>query len=550
MAKHSKGKHAASDKKNEAKKNTENSTSADADASVSFAAPPAPVPPLLPNAVIAPAAPAGVPQAAQPKINPDGTAVITDIPKKPRWHIPLIVLGVILIVLAAVYFAGVMVFSGRYLPNTYVAGTNYAFATPAEMRDSLDSVLDNYKLRVKGQGLDFTVTSDEADLASDTELVANEILQQFNPWKWPVELFQTRDMTNTFSQAISANSLSDLIAAEVDAFNAEARMPVNATTAFDEGNGAFVEIKEVPGTAIDAEVLTEKMIESMLNFQDDLRLDKEVLIQPEIKSDDPRVLAARDQANVYASADFDLNMNGNLVAHVGPALVASWISVSPELEVAFNDAALWDWAGQTTASCNTVGTSRSYTRPDGKQVSVSGGDYGWKVNGNDLSNQIIESVKSGRKEALEIPVSQGAAAFGGAGTQDWGGRYIDIDLSEQYARFYDGGGVIWESAIVSGNPNKGHSTPTGVYDLNLKASPQTLYGPRQPDGTYEYESKVTYWMPFKANSVGLHDATWQSSFGGSRYLSAGSHGCVNLPLSAAKSLYGIIKVGDVVVVHK
>ncbi len=70
------------------------------------------------------------------------------------------------------------------------------------------------------------------------------------------------------------------------------------------------------------------------------------------------------------------------------------------------------------------------------------------------------------------------------------------------------------------------------------------------EGTPEYESKVSYWMPFKGNSVGLHDATWQSAFGGQRYAQGfGSHGCINLPLSAAEALYGMIEPGDVVVVH-
>lgn len=57
-------------------------------------------------------------------------------------------------------------------------------------------------------------------------------------------------------------------------------------------------------------------------------------------------------------------------------------------------------------------------------------------------------------------------------------------------------------------------------------------------------------MPFKGNSVGLHDASWQSAFGGQRYASGyGSHGCINLPTGAAGDLYGLIEVGDVVVVH-
>jgi lipoprotein-anchoring transpeptidase ErfK/SrfK len=69
------------------------------------------------------------------------------------------------------------------------------------------------------------------------------------------------------------------------------------------------------------------------------------------------------------------------------------------------------------------------------------------------------------------------------------------------------------------------------------------------DGEPDYETPVTYWMPFVDNSIGFHDAYWRSSFGGTIYTYGGSHGCINLPTSAAQSLYDIIEVGTVVVVH-
>lgn len=43
-------------------------------------------------------------------------------------------------------------------------------------------------------------------------------------------------------------------------------------------------------------------------------------------------------------------------------------------------------------------------------------------------------------------------------------------------------------------------------------------------------------MPFNGG-IGLHDATWRSSFGGEIYKNSGSHGCINLPLKAAEEIY-------------
>ena len=49
---------------------------------------------------------------------------------------------------------------------------------------------------------------------------------------------------------------------------------------------------------------------------------------------------------------------------------------------------------------------------------------------------------------------------------------------------------------------------------------------------------------------GLHDASWQSSFGGNRYKSgAGSHGCINLPTDQAALIYNTIDGGYPIIIY-
>lgn len=52
------------------------------------------------------------------------------------------------------------------------------------------------------------------------------------------------------------------------------------------------------------------------------------------------------------------------------------------------------------------------------------------------------------------------------------------------------------------------------------------------------------------NVYGLHDADWQSSFGGTVYERRGSHGCVNIPPELTDDVYDSVKVGTKVLVHK
>ena len=49
--------------------------------------------------------------------------------------------------------------------------------------------------------------------------------------------------------------------------------------------------------------------------------------------------------------------------------------------------------------------------------------------------------------------------------------------------------------------------------------------------------------------IGLHDATWRGSFGGSIYKYNGSHGCINLPYWVAQTIYDKAPVGTRVYVY-
>lgn len=114
--------------------------------------------------------------------------------------------------------------------------------------------------------------------------------------------------------------------------------------------------------------------------------------------------------------------------------------------------------------------------------------------------------------------------------------YIVISIGDQYLTYYKNGKVALESYVVTGNNG---NTPYGTYYLNNKARNVTLKGPEDDP----YESFVYYWMPFIYSSVGMHDATWRSYFGGNIYTYDPSHGCVNMPLYKAEELYYMVEIG-------
>lgn len=94
-------------------------------------------------------------------------------------------------------------------------------------------------------------------------------------------------------------------------------------------------------------------------------------------------------------------------------------------------------------------------------------------------------------------------------------------------------------------------TPRGVYRIYAKQTNLYLGG---TDGISHWRDWVHFWMPFLTNRYGiygLHDATWRrrEDFGAiSPYSNQASHGCVELPLRAARWLYNWTRIGTTVTV--
>lgn len=113
-------------------------------------------------------------------------------------------------------------------------------------------------------------------------------------------------------------------------------------------------------------------------------------------------------------------------------------------------------------------------------------------------------------------------------------RWIEIDLSEQKLRAWDGNNLFLETLISTGLP--WWPTPVGEFRIWIKLRYTKMEGgegkyyyylPNVPYVMFFYNSKVPSWRGY-----GLHGTYWHSDFGTQR-----SHGCVNLPTDIAERLY-------------
>jgi len=107
-------------------------------------------------------------------------------------------------------------------------------------------------------------------------------------------------------------------------------------------------------------------------------------------------------------------------------------------------------------------------------------------------------------------------------------KRIEIDLTNQKLKAYEGNKKKFEFLISSGNPWT--QTPTGTYYPWIKLRYTNMEGGNQAFGTYYNLPNVPYVMFFynedvpKWQGYGLHGTYWHNDFGRPK-----SHGCVNAP---------------------
>jgi len=463
-----------------------------------------------------------------------------------------LIAGLAAALVLVIYIAGCVFFAGKFYPNTVIGGADVSMMGASEATAALHSVSGNHTVSVAGQGVTFTVDSRAAGYEVDADAAVTAAMAEYSSLLWPVQVWGSHDSTDVLAANFDTVALRSTVEAQLAAHNRVAQGPVDAYIYYDRLSGAFAINPGSTGNMLDVDRVLGAVTDAMVRQESYAPLTSDHLVPQAVLASDERLAQALDAANAHLDVNLDLTVYGEIIASVDADVVNNWVVVGSDFSVYLDDAKLTAWVDTVEATADTVGDTRTYTRPDGKVITVTGGSYGWVSDGWALDEIVRQAVYNGTVGMKEIPFYQSGSTFNPGG-QDWGLRYVDIDITEQAARFYDyDGSLVRQCYVITGETSvPDRATPEGVWYITTKAMNQTLIGLDDPEtGEPLYETPVTYWMPFVENMVGLHDASWQSTFGGNLYqIGLGSHGCVNLPVDVAAWCYGWINVGDVVVTH-
>ena len=450
--------------------------------------------------------------------------------------------AVLAAVLLLTYLGVSIYFRSHYLFNTTINGQDFSKQTVEDARAFFAGQADAYALKItESGGKTEDITGSEIDMSWNDSQALDQILKDQNAFAWPMEYFKETSKEITFDISYDKAALEK----KVSSLKAVTAEPIQPQSAYPEFDGNSYVIKpEVYGTDLDSEKLLKQIHESVARLDKEIDLQKEGFYKsPEYTAESPKLKELCQTLNQYCKASITYEMDIPIV--VDKTLISTWLSYDADFHVTLDEAAIRNWMTEFGRRYDTVGTTRPLTTPTGKATEVSGGTYGWIINEDVEFPALVTSIRNGEVVTKAPACDQTAASHA---PQDWGGTFLEVDMTAQHMWYLENGTVVFESDVVTGKNST--PTPPGVYNILEKLSPTVLVGNIVPETNEpEYRTPVDFWMRVTWSGIGFHDATWQPAFGGDVYLWNGSHGCINMPYYNAQELYSILQLGTPVVVH-
>ncbi len=455
----------------------------------------------------------------------------------------LIVLAVAAVIFFGnIYISGVSTYRNAFFPNTEINGYDVSDKTAAQAEDMIGDFLDGYVLTlIERNGETETLTGKDVGLHLEFGGVPEAIIENQNPYMWPVYLFEASDFTISTEIACYGDMLEESLASLRLMDESLWLEPQEARISdYESGIKGYEVIPAFPGTAVLSDNVWITVAEAVLTLEEEVDLDAAgCYANPADTETDPVLTEAVTRLNNYTNTVVNYTFGDDIETLDGDT-IHDWITLEEDYTVTLDEDRVKEFISELAEEHNTVGKDKNFHTTYGYTVTISNpkGTYGWKIDENREFESLLEELEEGATVTREPEYSRRAAGYG---DNEYGDTYVEINLEEQHLWFYKDGELVVESDLVSGNTSRNMGTPDGAYYVFSRERNRTLVGE-------DYETPVNYWMPFNGN-IGLHDATWRGSFGGTIYKTNGSHGCINLPLSVAQTIYENITVGDPVMCY-
>lgn len=419
--------------------------------------------------------------------------------------------------------------------NTYINGVECSFYGVDGAKSKLDKYMNNSTLTLLfADDKEYTCVGSHFEFKSNTEKI-EELLKNQNDDEEASKNYILEDLF-TINESKVKEYLSSLSIFR----KSNIRKPQNATLEWNKENQVYIK-SEVYGNEISLDDAYEFMLKELKSGKTVIDFKQITNINPKILKDDEKLIEQRDEINKIVATTITYKLYDGSTYVLDSSVMKNWLHQTDDGYYSLDlDENITEFVEKLAEKSQYNLASTKFNATGIGEISISFGRKTYAtINKQEEINRIKEQLNKKTNAEFE-PIYNSLPNYKDINT------YVELDLSRQRLWMYINGNCIVNTPFVSGSVSGGYATPVGIYYLTYKTTDTTLEG-YNSDGS-EYSSPVKFWMPFNGG-IGLHDASWRSNFGGNIYLTNGSHGCINLPYNAAKTIYQYIDTSMPIILY-
>lgn len=477
-------------------------------------------------------------------------------PEKRKFPLKLIILlsaAAAFIIIILVYMHLSEKYRTVFFDHTTINGIDVSGMTAQEADAAVSAKGEEYHIDVFFRdGTAATITGEQMDYGYHAYDEIALILNDQIPMQWIFENGNTHTHEVTLIPDYNEEMLGAAIAALPQLQPENMTAPTDAYVIVQDKR--LVVIPETEGNLFDADLCAAAIADAVSRFEPALDVAKmDIYAGPEILSAQAAEANHVEELNHLLSAAITFELPQEPVL-LDDSILITWISTDEQGHF-YKDDELWnarirDYVQAIADIVLNSPNVREFDTTGLGTIVIEGGTYHNQVDVDAEAADVAQLLADG---AVASRTPRMKTASGTDDNHGLGSTYVEIDLSRQILWAYDHGELFMKTPIVSGRMTEDRYTPGGVYFVYYKQRDRVLHGDAvgmASDGTpiYQYASPVSYWMPFNGG-IGMHDADWRGAFGGSIYITDGSHGCINMPVDEAPKMYDWVNSDIPIVVY-
>lgn len=444
-----------------------------------------------------------------------------------------------------IYLLGFLFYSTRFQANSLYAGSDISHLTIERAKEQLESDFENNKVQLLENGnivgeLALGQIYSDFDPAADLETA----LSEQNAGLWLGGLFKNQPIKGRNLNEVSVDEAKIATVLEtIGIDNSNRSETQNASLNYTEETGFTIQ-EEAVGTQINLAALSQAIIEALSHNEASIELS-DYYYQPTVTAEDESIVTKWQQVKRLSDTKITYTMSGQEVT-IPAVEIEKWIFFNSNGDAYLDEASVQAYVAELDAQYASLYQPRQFQSTLQGVVTIDPQIYGWTFDYEAETAALISEVYAG-EDVKRQPHYKGNI-FNNDITQadDIGNTHVEIDLNFQMLYVYIDGEMMLSTQVVTGLPPLMETIP-GAWHILYKERDATLEG-FNIQVEKEYSTPVEYWIPFDWEGMGMHDAWWQSTFGGNVWTYAGSNGCINIPVDVMPKLFDLVETGMPVII--